>query len=134
MLTGAYPDKTESVVVGDVTFKVALLPPRVHRQITSKLAQFAGMTEEGITRSGKLDELLEAYEDCVKWAVRGHSGLKDESGIEIPYKGSREVLKGEPHDVVSDETLRVYYYKGIQNTLGPKILDLCTISGQDAKN
>ena len=134
MLTGIYANETEVIEIDGVKFKVGLLPPSIHRKIQSRLAQFKGMNEDEIVRSGKLDDLLECYEDTVKWAVKGHDGYKDKDGKEIPFKSVREFLKAEGVDVVARDLLVSYYYSGVINTLGPRVFEKSTLSGQEAKN
>lgn len=134
MLIGVYPQDTQTIEIEGVKFLFSLLPPSIHRKIQSKLAQFKGMNEDEIVKSGKIDELLEAYENTVRWAVKSHENFKDATGSAVEFSTQVDSLSGVEHKVVSKKLLDIYYYSGVTNLLGPQIFEKCSLSGQDSKN
>ena len=134
MITGVYPTEQEVIEIDGVRFFWSLLPPKIHRSIQNRLVQFANMTQEEVMKSGKMDEMLECFEDVVAFSVKAHTGLRDHKGELIPFKECKRMFRNEPYQSVDLEVLKVYYYSGIIEQLASKILEKSNLSGQDAKN
>lgn len=134
MITGVYSTEQEVIEIDGVKFTWGLLPPKIHRSVQNRLVQFANMTQEEVMRSGKMDEMLECFEDVVAFSVKGHQGLKDHKGESIPFKACKRMFRNEPYDSVDGEVLKVYYYCGVIEQLASKILEGSQLTRQDAKN
>jgi len=124
MLTGTYSDQTKTVTNAFGDFEVALPDPAVHRKVKSKMATFAGMTEQDILQSGKIEIMLECFDEIVRHSVKGHKVMND--GQELPFK----MTAGK----VSDETMKAYYYMGITEVLGPAIINMTFMQAEERKN
>jgi len=134
MITGVYPTEQEVIEIDGVRFFWSLLPPKIHRSIQNRLVQFANMTQEEVMKSGKMDEMLECFEDTVAYAVKAHTGLKDHEGNLIPFKTCKRMFRNESVESVDLDVLKVYYYSGIIEQLASKILEKSNLSGQEQKN
>lgn len=134
MITGVYPTEQDTIEIDGVKFSWALLPTRIHRSIQTRLVQFSGMTQEDLMKSGRMDEMLECFEDVVAFSVKGHSGFIGLNGKAIEFKTSRRTFKNEVYDAVDQDTLKAYYYSGVIEQLASKILDASQLTRQDQKN
>jgi hypothetical protein len=92
------------------------------------------MTQEEVMKSGKMDEMLECFEDTVAYSVKAHTGLRDHKNDLIPFKTCKRMFRNESVESVDLEVLKVYYYSGIIEQLASKILEKSNLSGQEQKN
>lgn len=134
MPSGVYPSQTETIEVEGVKFSWALMPPKVHRNVQSRLAQFSGMSQEEVLKSGKLDVMLECFEDTVAFSVKGHEGFKDNSGNAIQFKSEQREFRNDRYEAVAQSVIQAYYYSGILELIAKEILEKSNLSGQDEKN
>lgn len=134
MITGVYPNETDKIEIDGVKFTWALMPPKIHRSVQSRLVQFTGMSHEDVLKSGKMEVMLECFEDVVAFSVKNHEGFKDVLGKTIDFKTSKRAIKNDVYEVASDDVLKAYYYSGVIEQLGSQILERSNLSGQDQKN
>lgn len=134
MLTGVYPHDQDKIEIDGVKFTWALMPPKIHRSVQSRLVQFSGMSHEEVLKSGRMEVMLECFEDVVAFSVKGHEGFKDVLGKAIEFKTAKRAIKNDVYEVVADDVLKAYYYCGVIEQLGGQILERSNLSGQDQKN
>lgn len=104
------PDHTVDFEYSGGVFKIGVLPRNIYAKYVD-----AGTKQLKGKMTGA--DMVDVQFDVVRYGIKGHSGLFFEDGEEVPFKTSKKRNGNEVFEVVSDETLEIYYATGLLTAL-----------------
>jgi len=114
-------------------FEIQFVPGLLYDKTVAKM-RFDGPKVAGPLQTlQEWEENSRFYDAIVRWGVRGHRGLADKKGREIPCLTVKDAFDGETYEVISVRTLDLYRRAGLLYEIGEAVMAHQTLSAAEKK-